>query len=391
MEQTNSSALYKIVSENIFASKQSRISFAEYQNIVLYNPDYGYYGSGNVDIGSKGDFFTSSSLGADFGHLLAVQLEELWNKLEKPKNFSIVEMGAGNGNLANDILGYWKETNHEILPNLNYIIIEKSLPLISQQQKRLNEFNDLNITWKDWADIPDSSIIGCCFSNELFDAFPVHRITVQGDQIQEIYLTIKDGQIQEIIDDPSTAEINDYFQLIGIEFNNQDYPQDYRTEINLAAINYLKTINCKLRQGYILTIDYGYPAPKYYHPQRSQGTLQCYYQHRRHNNPYLNLGYQDITTHIDFTALENLGIKQGWSSIGFTKQALWLMGLGLGDKLSELSSGKYNAMEVIKKRDALHQLINPMGLGGFGVLIQGKELTGEQLHLKSLEIPSEII
>ena len=388
MEQTNSSALYKIVSENIFASKQSRISFAEYQNIVLYNPDYGYYGSGTVDIGSKGDFFTSSSLGADFGNLLAIQLSEFWNKLGKPEDFSIVEMGAGNGNLAHDILSYWKSANHEILPNLNYIIIEKSLHLIRQQQERLSGFKNLNITWKDWSDIPDNSIVGCCFSNELFDAFPVHRITVKGDKIQEIYLTIKDGNLQEIIDNPSTAKINDYFQLVGMELNNKHHPQNYRTEVNLAALDYLRTINCKLRQGYILTIDYGYPAQKYYHPQRSQGTLQCYYKHRRHDNPYLNLGYQDITTHIDFTAIENQGVKQGWSTIGFTKQAIWLMGLGLGDKLSKLSNGKYNVMEIIQKRESLHQLINPLGLGGFGVLIQGKLLNKEQLNLQSLDIPS---
>jgi len=388
MEQINSSALYKIVSENIFASEQSRISFAEYQNIVLYNPEHGYYGSGTVNIGSKGDFFTSSSLGADFGNLLSVQLEELWNKLEKPEDFSIVEMGAGNGNLAHDILSYWKHANNEILSSLNYIIIEKSLRLINQQQERLSEFSDLNINWQDWSDIPDESLIGCCFSNELFDAFPVHKIIIQDSQIQEIYLTIKDERIQEIIDEPSTTEIDNYFQLVGIELNSKNYPQNYRTEVNLEFLDYLSTINRKLRQGYLLTIDYGYPAQKYYHPQRSQGTLQCHYKHHRHNNPYLNLGYQDITTHVDFTALENFGIKQGWSTIGSTKQALWLMGLGLGDKLSELSSGKYNAMEVIKKRDALHQLINPLGLGGFGVIIQGKGLTGEKLNLKSLEIPS---
>ncbi|MGK7894450.1 MAG: SAM-dependent methyltransferase, partial [Xenococcus sp. (in: cyanobacteria)] len=116
------------------------------------------------------------------------------------------------------------------------------------------------------------------------------------------------------------------------------------------------------------------------------GTLKCYYQHRHHNNPYINLGRQDITSHIDFTAIENQGIKSGLETIGFTKQAMFLMALGLGDRLQELSSGKYKIQEILQRRDALHQLINPTGLGGFGVLIQGKNLTKEQHNLQGMKI-----
>ena len=148
----------------------------------------------------------------------------------------------------------------------------------------------------------------------------------------------------------------------------------------------METVSKKLNRGYILTIDYGYPAVKYYHPQRSQGTLQCYYQHHRHNNPYVNLGQQDITAHVDFTSLENQGKNCNLETIGFTKQGMFLMALGLGDRLNELSNGKYNIMEVLQRRDALHQLINPLGLGGFGVLIQGKNLTKEQHYLQGLKI-----
>ena len=137
----------------------------------------------------------------------------------------------------------------------------------------------------------------------------------------------------------------------------------------------------KLKTGYLLTIDYGYPAAKYYHPQRSQGTLSCYYQHRHHSDPYINVGQQDITTQVNFTALEKWGEHCQLVTLGFTQQALFLMGLGLGDRLMDLSVGQYDFTTLLKRRDALHQLIEPTGLGKFGVLIQGKGLTPEQRKL----------
>ena len=142
----------------------------------------------------------------------------------------------------------------------------------------------------------------------------------------------------------------------------------------MQALDWLEKVASKLKRGYLLTIDYGYSAEKYYRPSRSQGTLQCYYQHRLHNNPYVNLGYQDLTAHVDFTTLERYGIELGLNKIGFTQQGLFLMALGLGDRLNELSSGKFDITEIFKRRDALHQLIEPTGLGGYGVLIQGKNL-----------------
>ena len=377
----NSSALYKIISEKIQNSERSRITFAQYQDLVLYEPNYGYYSSGTVGIGAKGDFFTASSLGKDFGELLAVQFIEMWHKLDCPKPFTVVEMGAGNGNLAVDILRYLTATQSEFLSHLEYIILEKAPQLITKQKQLLAQFKNLNITWKDWSDLADDSLVGCCFSNELIDAFPVHQIVINHGQIQEVYVTLEAGSLKETYNELSTSKIKDYFELIEIDLSNDNYPQGYRTEVNLAALDWLETVSRKLQQGYLLTIDYGYPATKYYHPQRSQGTLQCYYRHRRHNNPYVNLGEQDITTHVDFTALENYGKQQGLVTIGLTKLALFLMALGIGDRLQELSSGKYNLIEVLQRRDALHQLIDPTGLGGFGVLIQGKNLTFAQQSL----------
>lgn len=375
--------LQKLILHDIEASSLSRITFADYMDLVLYHPQYGYYNSQDNIIGASGDFFTSSSLGKDFGELLAIQFREMWQYLAKPNPFYLVEIGAGRGNLSYDILAYL-QNNTELIKALKYIIIEQSQELRARQQKLLEQFTNIDISWKAWQEIPDNSLNGCLFSNELIDAFPVHLITLNRDEIQEIYLTIEDDKLAEIVGKISTDKLEKYFDLIEIDWRTKKYPQNYRTEVNLKALDWLKTVSSKLRQGYLLTIDYGYTAEKYYHPQRSQGTLQCYYQHRHHNNPYVNLGYQDITAHVNFTALERQGELSGLETIGFTRQGMLLMALGLGDRLNELSSGKYNISQIFQRRDALHQLIEPTGLGGFGVLIQGKNLTETQKSLTGL-------
>jgi SAM-dependent MidA family methyltransferase len=366
--------LLNIITETINNHPQKQITFAEYMELVLYQPQYGYYSSGKVNIGYQGDFFTSSSLGADFGELLAEQFKEMWYLLGCPQPFNLVEIGAGSGRLANDIIEYLEQQEPDLVQVLEYIIIEQAPGLIKQQQDLLEKWLDkgVNLCWKTWEEIEDHSLVGCCFSNELIDAFPVHQITVQNQEIKEIYVTLVDDQLTEVIGEISTEKIIDYFQLLNLEFPSKLHPEGYRTEVNLVALDWLKTVSHKLKRGYLLTIDYGYTAAKYYHPQRYQGTLQCYFQHHRHHNPYINIGSQDITTHVNFTALEVQGELLGLTKIGFTQQGLFLMALGLGDRLAALSDGKFSLQDILYRRDALHQLIEPQGLGGFGVLIQGK-------------------
>ena len=388
IKYSNAHALQKLIFEQIANSPQQRITFAEYMGLVLYHPQYGYYSSSIEEIGTQGDFFTSSSLGEDFGQLLAIQLWEMWQIMARPAPFTIVEMGGGNGQTAYDILSYLQTVDSSFTKIIEYILVEESPRLTIQQQKVLNSLKkETNISWKTWQEIPDNHIVGCCFSNELVDAFPVNLITVRDGKLQEVYVNNNEGNLSETYGDISTPKLQDYFDLVAITLPNQDYPEGYRTEVNLAALDWLSTVSRKLQKGYLITIDYGYPATKYYHPQRYQGTLQCYYQHRHHHNPYVNLGYQDITAHADFTALEKQGELCGLEQIGFTQQGMFLMSLGLGDRLNELSSGKYNIQQVFRRRDALHQLIDPTGLGGFGVLIQGKELQEPEKLLKGLIIP----
>lgn len=371
--------LWEAIARRIDESPQHRITFAEYMELVLYHPQHGYYATNAVNIGAQGDYFTSPHLGADFGELLAEQFVQMWEILERPNLFTLVEMGAGQGILAADILKYLRQYP-EFFETINYIIVEKSTALRKEQQQRLQ---GLPISWCSLEEIPTASITGCCFSNELVDALPVHQFTLHEGQMWEIYVTTSSAHLTsfvEVTGEPSTPRLAKYFDLVGINLAQSVYQDMYRSEVNLAALDWLSTVADRLQRGYLLTIDYGYPASRYYSPARSQGTLQCYYRHRYHDNPYINIGRQDITAHIDFTALENWGALCGLHRVGFTQQGLFLMALGLGDRIAALSTDSQELVleglgSLLRRREALHQLINPMGLGGFGTLVQSKGLT----------------
>ena len=403
-------ALYDVARSLIAKSANQRITFAEYMDLVLYHPEHGYYATKAVDMGRQGDFFTSPHLGSDFGELLAEQFVQMWDILERPIPFTLLELGAGQGLLAADILSYLYRQYPDFFAALEYVIVERSDALRQEQEQRLQglldiplaadntdktRYKKLQLRWATLEEIPTSSIIGCCFSNELVDALPVHQFTIARGQLQEIYVTTKEKTANtldlfaEVTDEPSTSLLAAHFDLVKIELPSNAYPDGYRSEVNLAALDWLTMVADRLQHGYLLTIDYGYPASRYYSPARHQGTLQCYYQHLRHNNPYTYIGRQDITAHVDFTALELWGEVCGLHKIGFTQQGLFLMALGIGKRIANLSSTSNQARglaSLLQRRDALHQLIDPLGIGGFGVLIQSKGLTeAETTHpLKGL-------
>ena len=383
-------ALCQAISHRIITSPQKRITFAEYMDMVLYHPQYGYYSS-DVKIGFRGsDFFTSASLGADFGELLARQFYQMWEILDQPISFSLVEMGAGQGILASHILNYIKQEYPDFFAAVKYIIVEKSSTLKQEQQQLLQDFS---VKWCNLEEIEPKSLTGCCFSNELLDAFPVHQFTLEAGELREIYVTIAEHNSQpifiEVIGEPSTPQLAEYFDLVGINLSQNTYENGYRSEINLAALDWLSIVADCLERGYVLTIDYGYHADRYYHPQRRQGTLQCYYQHRHHDNPYVNIGRQDITAHVDFTALSVWGESCGLKKVGWTQQGLFLMALGIGERLAAISWQQQPISQLLQRREGLHQLINPGGLGNFGVLVQSQGLTEEQASqsLQGLVVP----
>jgi SAM-dependent MidA family methyltransferase len=311
-------------------------------------------------------------------------------------------MGAGQGLIVQDVLRYLHRHHFECFEALEYLIVEKSPAMIAAQQQRLQKLVDSwgRLSWKTWDEIPPHSLVGCCFSNELVDAFPVHQIAIQDGQLQEIYVTLSTEDaanpfhFTEVVAEPSTPTLKEYFELIGLDVSAARYPNGYRSEVNLAALDWMDTVADRLQTGYLLTLDYGYPAHRYYSSTRSQGTLQCYYQHAHHSDPYVAIGRQDITAHVDFTALEKQGERCGLQTVGFTQQGLFLMALGLGDRIAALSHQSeadpaQSLSDILRRRESLHALINPLGLGNFGVLIQSKGLndTQRQQALKGLTVP----
>ncbi len=383
--ESNDCAECSLITQRILDSPQQQVTFAAFMDWALYEPELGYYAAQRQKIGAGGDFVTSPHLGADFGELLAEQFLDLWRSLGSPELFQLVEMGAGQGLIAKDVLKYLSDRASQQHPNSNYaefwqalqyIIIEKAAPLIQEQRFWLQDIAPGKVIWRQWQDIADESIVGCCFSNELVDALPVHLFEIQSGQLQEVYVTVETNPslppFKEVLSSPSSPRLGNYLKNLDIDVTT--YPDGYRSEIGLAALDWLSIVAQKLSRGYVLTIDYGHTAAQYYSLQRDRGTLQCYYQQAHHNDPYWNIGRQDITAHANFTALENHGTDCGLETIAFTQQGLFLMSLGLGDRISSNATGS-DLAQILRRRDALHGLINPMGLGGFGVLLQGKNKT----------------
>ncbi|MCX8042162.1 MAG: SAM-dependent methyltransferase [Thermodesulfobacteriaceae bacterium] len=335
----------------------SPMTFEKYMELCLYHPEYGYYTRGNLP-GKRGDYLTSPCVHKVFGATLALQILEIFELLERPPNFVIVEAGAGQGYLALDILSYLLKKGY----TFKYYIIEPFSILRAVQEEILAEFKNQVVWYEDLERVPP--FYGVFISNELFDAFPVHLIQKEKDQLKEIWITVERGKVKEFLGELEEPQI---LKIVNPYLNF--WIDGYRTEVNLKAEPFYKSLSKKLRIGAIIIIDYGYPRQDYYAPERYIGTLLCYYKHRVVQNPYFKPGHIDITAHVDFTLLRELGEKFGFINLGFTQQGAFLASLGVERVLYEVSEGSW------KDREALKLLIFPEGFGtSHWVLIQGRFL-----------------
>lgn len=343
-----------------FIKEKERITFREFMERALYAPGAGYYSS--PKIGFQGaDFYTGPEMTPLFGELLAIQAEQIGNLPENQDVFTIIEIGAGKGTLALHMLNFLKKVNPGLFSRLTYIIIEKSPAMISSQKALLSKFG--NIQWKGLEDLQE--INGLIISNEFFDALPVHRIKVKDKSIMEIYLRLDEAgeNIIEELAPPSRAEIISYFDMLEIQFPNS-YPDGYETEVNLEAVEYIKKLGQVLKRGYVITIDYGYPATEYYSIERHRGTILAYHQHKSSENLYEHVGQQDITAHLNFSAISRAGTSSGLESIGFSNQMNFFTSLAA-------SSGYHSEEELAGIKD----FIDPCGMGKtFNILVQQKAI-----------------
>ena len=350
---------------------RGRIPFSEFMEVALYYPELGYYSSERVKIGKGGDYFTSSSVHPVFGELICKQFEEMWH-LTGCEGFSIVEMGAGDGTLCHDILNSAKERYPAFYEIAQYIIIEESAYLRKIQKERLIKggFCEGNrVKWTDTSDpIFHDGVTGCFLSNELVDAFPVHIIELRDGKLKEVYVGLKDDVFIGIPDAVSSPEIECYFDRLGIELQ-----EGQRAEVNLRAVEWMKWVAGSLKKGFVITIDYGYHAEELYAPDRSKGTLLCYHKHRVVDDPFINIGEQDMTSHVDFTTLIKTGEGCGLETAGFTDQMHFLFGLGIGKSIEEISAKASTETDALNARLIIKNLIMPGRMGNvFKILVQSK-------------------
>lgn len=343
------------------------LRFYDFMKYALYHPDWGYYVKDKTKIGKEGDFYTSPHVHNAFGYCIAEQLYEMWLICNKPKNFQLIEMGPGTGLLASDILDY-SQKYEEFFAATKYILIETS-PYMTKLQKKLLKKYASKCIWNE-SIVNIDSFIGVVFSNEFFDAFPVHKVAKIGDELKEVYVNYLDGSFYETYGEISSHEIVKYINELQIELKDGQ-----ELEINLKAGKWLAELSSKLHKGFVITIDYGYKTDELQEPFRFKGTLMSYFNHTNTEDVLKNPGNQDITSHVNFSALKHFGEKVGLKTAGYTSQMRFLINLGIADKMN-LGSG----LEGIKNSLALKRLTMPDGMGErFKVLVQYKGLEAPKI------------
>jgi SAM-dependent MidA family methyltransferase len=345
------------------------ITFEAFMEAALYDDVHGYYPSrrrqaGSTPVGTDGDYFTSPSSHPAFGALIALQLEEMWRNLGSPSEFTVVEMGAGDGILGADILQYVQEELPEFAVAIQYI----STDLVPPEGSSLVEKTSL---------LP-VGVTGCVISNELLDAMPVNRFIVQNGKVREIFVDYQGDRFVETVGDVSEPEVAG-----RVDPFLDSLPEHYRGEVNLKLGYWADSVAAVLDRGYVLTIDYGFDRPELYQPARFGGSLRCYYQHTLSQNALARIGKQDITAHVDFTAVDHALMVMGFGRIGKPTQHEFLSNIGIDSYLRDINeramSGEMSRSESQEDLAGIGSLIDPEGLGRFrvGVHSRGVEIDGE--------------
>ena len=366
-----SERLQQIIAEEIKA--KGPLPFARFMGHCLYHPQYGYYASGRGRRGREGDYYTSPTVHPIFGALMGRQLVQMWRILGAGA-FEIVEMGGGEGYLCLDILNYLQQEEPQCYDLLLYRMVERS-PVVIERQRRLLASHEARVAWHRPEEMANQEVQRCFLSNELVDSFPVHRVVMKAGALQEVYVDLDKGEFKEVQADPSTPELVGYFRRLGIRL-----AEGQQAEVNLEAARWIQRVAKGLARGFVITIDYGYPADEFYSPLRPAGTFLCYQGHKALSDPYTHLGLQDMTSHVDFTSLIAAGEEVGLKCTGLVPQYRFLFALGILERLAQLGKGK-GEEEALNERLTIKNLILPGGLGEcFKVLIQHKGIAKPQLE-----------
>jgi SAM-dependent MidA family methyltransferase len=412
------SDLQQLISERI--QREGPITFAEFIRMALYEPGYGYYMTGAAKMGWEADYFTSTDVSSLFANCMGRQLFAMWEKLKQPGHFIALEQGAGRGHLAEGVRTWARKEASEFYEVLDYrtedirggedaVGAEQSgevgqpdrgqSPLQGRGQMRgrgqappLQYMSEIPISQNNIDEAKSAYSKGgsrarpehpsVVLSNELVDAFPVHVVEKRGERLYEVFVDVQeDGRLYEVLDEPSTPEVAGYLDVFKIPWRT--FEDGWRAEINLDALRWVRRTAGLIRRGFILTIDYGDKARGLYTAWRKHGTLLCYYKHQANENPLLHPGEQDITAHVNFSALINEGRRLGLHLHRYTTQRQWLQRMGIEEELEQRRVIEFAEAEtarasdrgqvaLLKWRDLRQQaavLADPNGMGAFKVLI----------------------
>ena len=339
------------------ASADHWLSYARYMELALYAPGVGYYSSDRRKFGGAGDFVTASGISNLFGATLARQVVEIC-ELAKPH---VLEFGAGTGALAADILNA-SDTAIE-----TYSILELSPALRLRQQATLAERAPLHANRVRWLDALPARFSGCIIANEVLDAMPVHLLHWAMDGLLERGVTLRGNELV-LADRPALGELALAGQALAAKFG---LAAGYVSEVNLAARAWTRSLADFLETGAALLIDYGFPAPEYYHAQRSSGTLMCHYRHQAIDNPLFQPGAADITAHVDFSAIAAAGTESGLDLLGYTSQANFLINCGITDLLAAIPAS--DSAAYLPLTNQANRLLSPAEMGElFKVIALGR-------------------
>ena len=347
------------------------LTFADYMAACLYDSEFGYY-SGSVDR-RRADYYTSVDVSPLLGRLLARQLEEMWRALDRPAPFTIVEGGAAAGALARHFLDFTGERLPEFYSALHYVAAEISAPRRELARAALTRHISAGRA-AIVAEFPNFDR-GCVFSNELVDALPVHRVVMTADGLREIFVDAQGDRFVERELPLSSPAISEFFARQHVALHPAQ-----QAECGLAACRWIEDVGRKMVRGFVLTVDYGHEARELFDERHMNGSLLAYARHRVSEDFYRGPGEQDLTSHVDFTALDLWGQAAGLQRLGLVSQTQFLLGLARKNDFADLEFGGMGETDSARARLSFQNLVNPEGLGEqFRVLIQGKDVASAEL------------
>ncbi len=353
------------------------ISFHKYMDLVLNDPENGFYSTGRLKIGKDGDFCTSPSLGNDFARLLAIQVVDWFLDLEKSgiesEWLSLVEIGPGEGTLSRDLIVAIAEIEPALINKIELILVELNVGMKERQEKVVNNVEGINCRWSNVEDLILSPVTGIIIANEVLDAFPVERLVFTENKVfrQGVSLRkINDEYFLEFIDLKPTSEIMQFLKdsnsLLNIDFPPKDICDRWITEWHCDLPIWFGKLSKILINGLLLVVDYAMESKRYYNVRREDGTLISYRNQEANPNVLNDAGLCDLTAHLCIESTVNYALTNGWRFMGETRQGQALLALGLSNFLYSLQNTSSNDLSAaLNRRESLLRLVHPMGLGDF--------------------------